>query len=97
MNKFYFILAMLLSIALPTVAQETDVSEEEFRQKVDSVFEHVDLKQVETGILIEHGFNLLDPTVFNGQKPDSVYSNKDILKAIYAGLYDSRVNNYCTM
>ena len=81
-------------MALPTVAQETDLSEEEFKQKIDSVFEHVDMTSVETGILIEHGFNLLDPNVFNGQKPDSVYSNKEIMKALYAGLYDSRVNDY---
>lgn len=84
-------------MALPTVAQETDLSEEEFKQKIDSVFEHVDMTSVETGILIEHGFNLLDPNVFNGQKPDSVYSNKEIMKALYAGLYDSRVNDYFSL
>lgn len=84
-------------MALPTVAQETDLSEEEFKQKIDSVFVHVDMTSVETGILIEHGFNLLDPNVFNGQKPDSVYSNKEIMKALYAGLYDSRVNDYFSL
>ena len=84
-------------MALPTAAQETDLSEEEFKQKIDSVFEHVDMTSVETGILIEHGFNLLDPNVFNGQKPDSVYSNKEIMKALYAGLYDSRVNDYFSL
>ena len=52
MNKLLSLLAALFLLALPTVAQETDVSEEEFRQKVDSVFEHVNLKQVETGILL---------------------------------------------
>lgn len=55
------------------------------------------MTSVETGILIEHGFNLLDPNVFNGQKPDSVYSNKEIMKALYAGLYDSRVNDYFSL
>lgn len=84
-------------MALPTVAQETDLNEDEFKQKIDSVFEHVDMTSVETGILIEHGFNLLDPNVFNGQKPDSVYSNKEIMKALYAGLYDSRVNDYFSL
>lgn len=93
----FFLLFALLSITWTAVAQETDVSEEQFRQKIDSVFEHVDLKPVETGILIEYGFNLVDPTVFNGQNPDSVYSNKEILKTIYAGLYDSRVNDNCTL
>lgn len=58
---------------------------------------HADMTSVETGILIEHGFNLLDPNVFNGQKPDSVYSNKEIMKALYAGLYDSRVNDYFSL
>lgn len=94
MKKLLLFLAAFLIMALPTVAQETDLSEEEFKQKIDSVFEHVDMTSVETGILIEHGFNLLDPNVFNGQKPDSVYSNKEIMKALYAGLYDSRVNDY---
>ena len=97
MKKLLLFVAAFLIMALPTVAQETDLSEEEFKQKIDSVFEHVDMTSVETGILIEHGFNLLDPNVFNGQKPDSVYSNKEIMKALYAGLYDSRVNNYFSL
>lgn len=97
MKKLLLFVAAFLIIALPTVAQETDLSEEEFKQKIDSVFEHVDMTSVETGILIEHGFNLLDPNVFNGQKPDSVYSNKEIMKALYAGLYDSRVNDYFSL
>lgn len=97
MKKLLFFVAAFLIMALPTVAQETDLSEEEFKQKIDSVFEHVDMTSVETGILIEHGFNLLDPNVFNGQKPDSVYSNKEIMKALYAGLYDSRVNDYFSL
>ena len=64
MNKFYFILAMLLSIALPTVAQETDVSEEEFRQKVDSVFEHVDLPDgTYSLVLTENSETILRQTV----------------------------------
>ena len=83
MKKLLLFVAAFLIMALPTVAQETDLSEEEFKQKIDSVFEHVDMTSVETGILIEHGFNLLDPNVFNGQKPDSVYSNKEIMKALY--------------
>lgn len=97
MKKLLLFVAAFLIMALPTVAQETDLSEEEFKQKIDSVFEHVDMTSVETGILIEHGFNLLDPNVFNGQKPDSVYSNKEIMKALYAGLYDSRVNDYFSL
>lgn len=97
MKKLLLFVAAFLIMALPTVAQETDLSEEEFKQKIDSVFEHVDMTSVETGILIEHGFNLLDPNVFNGQKPDSVYSNKEIMKALYAGLYDSHVNDYFSL
>lgn len=97
MKKLLLFVAAFLIMALPTVAQETDLSEEEFKQKIDSVFEHVDMTSVETGILIEHGFNLLDPNVFNGQKPDSAYSNKEIMKALYAGLYDSRVNDYFSL
>ena len=97
MKKLLLFVAAFLIMALPTVAQETDLSEEEFKQKIDSVFAHVDMTSVETGILIEHGFNLLDPNVFNGQKPDSVYSNKEIMKALYAGLYDSRVNDYFSL
>lgn len=97
MKKLLLFVAAFLIMALPTVAQEADLNEDEFKQKIDSVFEHVDMKSVETGILIEHGFNLLDPNVFNGQKPDSVYSNKEIMKALYAGLYDSRVNDYFSL
>lgn len=100
MKKTLFLsfLFCLLGMSL-TFAQETDFngdadfSEEEFRQKVDSVFQYMEYQGVDTGILIEHGFNFLNPRVFNGQNPDSVYSNKDILKTLYAGLYDSKVNN----
>lgn len=62
----------LLGMSL-TFAQETDFngdadfSEEEFRQKVDSVFQYMEYQGVDTGILIEHGFNFLNPRVFNGQ------------------------------
>ena len=100
MKKTLFLsfLFSLLGMSL-TFAQETDFngdadfSEEEFRQKVDSVFQYMEYQGVDTGILIEHGFNFLNPRVFNGQNPDSVYSNKDILKTLYAGLYVPKVNN----
>lgn len=84
---FLSFLFCLLGMSL-TFAQETDFngdadfSEEEFRQKVDSVFQYMEYQGVDTGILIEHGFNFLNPRVFNGQNPDSVYSNKDILKTL---------------
>lgn len=54
MKKLLLFVAAFLIMALPTVAQETDLSEEEFKQKIDSVFEHVDMTSVETGILIEN-------------------------------------------
>ena len=74
MKKTLFLsfLFCLLGMSL-TFAQETDsngdadFSEEEFRQKVDSVFQYMEYQDVDTGILIEHGFNFLNPRVFNGQ------------------------------
>ena len=62
MKKLLLFVAAFLIMALPTVAQETDLSEEEFKQKIDSVFEHVDMTSVETGILIEHGSICLTQT-----------------------------------
>ena len=74
MKKTLFLsfLFCLLGMSL-TFAQETDFngdadfSEEEFRQKVDSVFQYMEYQGVDTGILIEHGFNFLNPRVFDGQ------------------------------
>lgn len=73
-------------------AQSDDFSDE-LHLKIDSIFENIDLNSVETGIVIEHGLNIVNPQVFNGTENDSIYSNKDILKALYAGLADSKVNS----
>ncbi len=40
---------------------------------------------------------MLDPSVYNGVENDTVYSDKGILKALYAGLLDSKVNENCQL
>ena len=87
-----FILTMCLSMGLWA---QSDDFREELHLKIDSIFENIDLNSVETGIVIEHGLNIVNPQVFNGIENDSIYSNKDILKALYAGLADSKVNSNC--
>jgi hypothetical protein len=42
-----------------------------FKQIADSVFRHVDLSQVTTGLLIEKAFSTVDVSLFNGQINDS--------------------------
>lgn len=87
MKKTLFLsfLFCLLGMSL-TFAQETDFngdadfSEEEFRQKVDSVFQYMEYQGVDTGILIEHGFNFLNPRVFNYGAQNETYMSRSAEK-----------------
>ena len=92
-NLFFCICVICSSILFNTHAEDDTGC----RLKIDSIFQHIDLSTVETGILFDHGINLIEPSFFNGQLKDTVYSDKDILKTLYAGLADSKVNTYCQL
>ena len=39
----------------------------QFNNDLNDIFLYMEYQDVDTGILIEHGFNFLNPRVFNGQ------------------------------
>lgn len=93
MKKLFFLLTFVLSLsAMPLFSQENEESLSD-----DYIFEHVDLSQIETGILSDYGINLYPLEVFNGELSDSNYVDKGIVKILFLGLHDSQVNNKSDM
>lgn len=70
---------------------------EAFRNDIESVFEYVDKNQVPTGLLGEYGFHLVSPTYYGGEPNGSNYVNRAVWEMLYAGMYDSRINDKCQM
>lgn len=93
MKKLFFLLTFVLSLsAMPQAyAVENDIYTA-YRAKMDSVFQFVDKQNIETGLLADYGFSLIDPMIYNGVPSDTNYVDMDILGLLYRGLYDSKVN-----
>jgi hypothetical protein len=55
-------------------------------QRLDSIFQHLDLTQVPSGILLERGLSLMDPKPYNGtiSAPSITMNN---WRKLYAGMY----------
>ncbi len=95
MKRFIIFFVSIIS-PLCLIAQQTDRNSD-YKSKIDSIFQYINLSSLETGILVDHGFNILDPSVYNGLENDTVYVDKGIMKALYAGLLDSKVNENCQL
>ncbi len=93
-KSIIFFIAIICPLCL--IAQQTD-RYSDYKLKIDSIFQYIDLSSLETGILLDHGFTMIDPAVYNGIENDTVYSDKGMLKALYAGLLDSKVNENCQL
>lgn len=93
-RSIFLFIAIIFPLCL--IAQQTD-NERNYKLKIDSIFQHIDLSVVETGVLIDHGFNMLDPWDYNGKENDTIYSDKEIVKTLYAGFLNSKVNEYCQL
>ncbi len=65
---------------------------DEFRSKMDFIFQHVDRNRVETGILSDYGYLPVNPNGFNGIPSDTNYVNMDIWKYLYVGMHASQFN-----
>lgn len=58
MKKFIiFFIAIIYSLNL--LAQQTD-RDSDYKLKIDSIFQYIDLSSLETGILLDHGFSILE-------------------------------------
>ena len=95
MKKLFFILCTIIPIWGHMSAEENlyDV----FKTDIESVFEYINKNDVLTGLLVEYGFHLISPELYNGVVTDSNYVNKFIWESLYSGLYDSKINNKCQM
>lgn len=63
-----------------------------FEEMTDSIFKHVDLGQVPTGILIEKSLSTLPITLFNGTSLDSNQSNLFLWRRAYGTLKRASVD-----
>lgn len=68
-----------------------------FREEMEDIFEYVDKDQIPTGILSDYGLQFIYPDAYNGIVCDSNYVNRAIWEMLYAGMYDSRINDKCQM
>ena len=93
--KRIFIIISLLSLACAAKAENDFYTE--FKQEVTEALKYVDKEQFSTGLLSDYGFSWVDLNDFGQVYDDSVWINYDCWKAIYGGLYDSRVNSNVDM
>ena len=93
--KRIFIIISLLSLACAAKAENDFYTE--FKQEVTEALKYVDKEQFTTGLLSDYGFSWVDLKYFGQIYDDSVWVNYDCWKAIYGGLYDSRVNSNVDM
>ena len=92
----YFLAVCCLIVWWQNVYAE-DVTFEDLRSKIESIFENVDKEQIHTGLLEEYGFYIVPPMIHTGTVSDSNYISRMGWEMLYAGLYDSRINNKCQM
>lgn len=69
----------------------------EFKRSVSEALHYIDKSQFSTGLLRDAGFSWVDYSEFDGSPNDSLSLNYDCWKAIYGGLYDSRINSNVDM
>ncbi len=73
------------------VAQEEDL-DVMVKAKMDSIFEHIDKSQFETGLLSDYGCLLIDPSIYDGTLNEMNYVAMPDWKFLYLGMYTARVN-----
>lgn len=89
-------LGLLLLIANGVFAQD-DSGYNEFRAKMNSIFQYVNKDKVPTGLLSDYGMQLIAPNGFDGIPTDTNYVNFNVWKQLYFGMYDSRINTKITL
>ncbi len=58
MKRFIIFFVSIIS-PLCLIAQQTDRNSD-YKSKIDSIFQYINLSSLETGILVDHGFNILE-------------------------------------
>lgn len=75
-------------ICSPTVSA---ITADDYKLKMDSVLEAVDLSLIDSGILEGYGFSLVSPSQLDGISTENCV-NSDVVQMLYSGLCDSQIN-----
>ena len=66
---------------------------QEFTDRMNHIFQHVNKSKVTTGLLVDYGLQLVDPKYFDGVPADSNYVSMDAWRMLYSGMFTSKINN----
>lgn len=75
----------------------SQTSGQEYTNRMNHIFQHVDKSRITTGLLSDYGLQLVEPNAFNGVLGDSNYVNIDTWKMLYSGMFTSKINNNIVM
>ncbi|MBS1737489.1 MAG: hypothetical protein JSS98_12900 [Bacteroidetes bacterium] len=84
--KELLLFVMSIPLSLQTLGQVDPI-----RQKLDSIFQHVDKTQIPTGYLKEYGAQFVNLKTFNGLLTDSNYVNPLVWSYVYASVYSGKI------
>ena len=92
MKKVTFIFIVFYLLIQNALAQSTD-----FRNQMNTIFEHVDLSQVPSGLLFDYGLNLADDSLYNGAISSDNILSPQVWKSLYTDLWSSQVTTNTLM
>lgn len=90
MNK-NLILSLSLFVTMICSPAVSAITADDYKLKMDSVLETVDLSLIDSGILEGYGFSLISPSQLDGISTENCV-NSDVVQMLYSGLYDSQIN-----
>lgn len=90
MNK-NLILSLSLFVTMICSPTVSAITADDYKLKMDSVLEAVDLSLIDSGILEGYGFSLVSPSQLDGISTENCV-NSDVVQMLYSGLYDSQIN-----
>ncbi|MDR1198946.1 MAG: hypothetical protein LBK94_08070, partial [Prevotellaceae bacterium] len=89
---------LLISGLLFTINSFAQISRfdpgQEYTDRMDYIFEHVDKSKITTGLLSDYGLHLIEPDYFDGVPADSNYVDMDTWKMLYLGMATSKINKF---
>ena len=91
MKRVFFLLAVGLMITGNLLAQNPG---QDFTNRMNHIFQHVDKSKITTGLLSDYGLQLVEPKYFNGIPADSNYVSMDTWRLLYSGMFTSKINNF---
>lgn len=92
MKKSIFTAFIFCLLFQNILAQSTD-----FRNQMNTIFEHVDLSQVPSGILFDYGLNLVDDSLYSGTLTTDNILSPQVWKSLYTDLWSSQVTSISSL